>query len=354
MQLHLVLPGLVWPSAQASGLGAGLDTPALEYLLGHANIENSAGASFERWLGRAFGLTGATLPHAALRRLGEDDRADVTGEWLCADPVHLHFARERLLLADAADLDITDAEAAALIDGLNGFLTDDETDFIAFEAGAPTRWYLRLNAPVRAHFAVLNDVVGRPVSQFLPEGEHGLRWQRLGNELQVFLHNHPVNQAREATGQRTINSVWFWGAGALPASAPTPPAARVFANDVLSRGLARAAGVEPETATALSAVTGRSARMTSQSPRDHALVVLDALHRPSLYLDLDTWRIRLAELEAQWFAPLVAALKSGRITNVRISAPGDQRSVELKLRTADVWKFWRRSRPLESLTGPRS
>lgn len=339
MQLHLVLPGLVWPSANARGFAAALGTPALEALLGHARIACSAATSFEAWLAALFGLHGDTLPHAALRRLGEHRAPHVEGEWLCADPVHLHFARERLLLSDASELDITEAEAAALVTGLNDFLVADEADFAAFEACAPTRWYLHLNAPARAQFVPLSDVVGRPVSHFLPAGEDGRRWQRIGNELQVFLHNHPVNQAREAAGRRTVNSVWFWGAGTLPGRL-SAPADCIVADDILARGLARAAGIEPGTPTAL--------------PSHDALVVLDTLHRPSLYLDVEAWRSRLLELEARWFVPLVAALKARRISSVRISAPGDRHCVTLDVRAGDLWKFWRRPRSLEALLDTRS
>lgn len=335
MQLHLVLPGLVWPSASASGFAAGLQTPALDSLLGHARITRADARGFECWLARLFGLSGETVPLAALRRLGEDDAAPATGEWLCADPVHLHFARERLLLADAGELGITGAEAARLVADLNDFLAD-EPGFGGFETRAPTRWYLRLTSSARASFVPLSDVVGRPVSHFLPEGEDARRWQRIGNELQVFLHNHPINQAREAAGQRTINSLWLWGAGALPGTLAAP-APCVLADDVLARGLARAAGLEP--GAPVLAPTGRD-----------TLVVLDALHRPSLYLDIDTWRSRLLELEAQWFAPLVAALKMRRVTTLRISAPGDRQCVTLDIRAGDTWKFWRRPRRLEALT----
>jgi hypothetical protein len=38
-------------------------------------------------------------------------------------------------------------------------------------------------------------------------------------EAQMTLHGHPLNAAREAAGQRPINSVWFWGCGAMPTRA---------------------------------------------------------------------------------------------------------------------------------------
>ncbi len=335
MQLHLVIPGLVWPDAGASGLTSGLSLPALETLLAHARTAHTPAMPFESWLGQAFGLRPDGVPVAALRRLGERDTAPVEGEWLCADPVHLQFAREHLVLTDAFDLAVSAPEAAALLEGLNDHFLATEQDFIRFEARSTRRWYLRLRSPARAEFSPLNEVVGRPVARFMPRGDEGARWQRIINEGQVFLHNHPVNQAREAAGERMVNSLWFWGAGALP-DRVVAPAPIVRAADRLTCGLARAAGVRPD-------------GLTGRLPAQDAFVVVDDLHRPSLYLDIDTWRTCLGELEGQWFKPMLAALKSRRLSKLRITAPGDRTTLELNLTTYDLWKFWSGPRKLESL-----
>jgi len=155
------------------------------------------------------------------------------------------------------------------------------------------------------------------------------------NESQVFLHNHPVNQAREAAGERMVNSLWFWGGGTLPDKV-VAPALIVRAEDRLTRGLARAAGIRPD-------------GLTGRLPSQDAFIVVDALFRPGLYLDIDAWRSALTELESQWFKPLLAALKSRKLARLRITVPGDRTTLELRLATYDLWKFWARPRSLESL-----
>ena len=40
--------------------------------------------------------------------------------------------------------------------------------------------------------------------------------QRLQSEMQMLLYNHPVNNAREAKRQYTVNAFWLHGAGMLP------------------------------------------------------------------------------------------------------------------------------------------
>lgn len=339
MSIQLVIPGLIWPAATAVDLTKGLALPALEALLGHAHVSRGPAQSFEACLAGAFGLSAGGAAHAPLRRLGEADGVAVEGDWLCADPVHLHFAREHLLLSDATELDITAQEAAALIERLNAFFAEAEPGLGSFEAVTPARWYMRLAGPARARFVALNDAVGRPVAHFLPEGEDARRWQRLASEAQILLHDHPLNRAREAEGRRTINSLWLWGAGAIP-SGIRAPARAVQADDVLARGLARAAGLEASAPHAL--------------PGADTLVVLDALHTPALHLDIERWREALQRLETEWFAPLLAALKAGRSEPLRITAPGDRATLELTLTARGLWKFWRRPRPLDSLTGTPS
>jgi hypothetical protein len=67
---------------------------------------------------------------------------------LCCDPVHLHFARDTLLLADASGLAITRQEADTLMAGLN----DTFSDIGRFEAPAPDRWYVHLQERPAPHF----------------------------------------------------------------------------------------------------------------------------------------------------------------------------------------------------------
>lgn len=334
MQLHLVLPGLVWPSAQARGLATDLQLPALATLLTHARVSSAAALGLEDWLGRQFGLAAEGMPHAALRRLGEDDLAppEPGSHWLNADPVHLHFAREHLLLADASSHQIGMADARKLVAALNEVFGD----IGQFEMATPERWYLRLAQPASGRFFPLGDAVGRPVAHFLPEGEGARAWQQVMNEAQIVLFNHPINQAREAEGRPTANSVWLWGNGELPTSVASP-AARLMGAHPLLRGLARAAKLDsaPFDIAALNEAD--------------TFAVDDALLSPARYLDLAGWRDTLQKLETDCFAPLLAALKARRIDTLRISAPGDRATLQLEVKAGDLWRFWRRKRSLDSV-----
>ncbi len=334
MQLHLVLPGLLWPGASAFSPVSGLELPALARLLGGGQHRIAGFEPLDRQLARLFGLTADPLPLAALRRRGEPHLPPpgAATHWLCADPVNLSFAREHLLLHEFREYELDGDEATELVAALN----ETFADLGRFEMCAPTRWYLRLAAPTRVTLYPLNDVAGRPVKHFLPEGDDARLWQRTMNEAQMLLHNHPLSRAREEAGHRTVNSVWFWGAGAIETTPKTGFAA-VQTLDPLSAGLARAAGLEPAAPDVAAAL------------KEDTLVVLDALLKPSQRFDLESWRDALGALERNWFAPLADALRAGRLHTLKLSAPGDRGSLELVVRASDRWKFWRKPLDFDAL-----
>lgn len=341
MSIHLLVPGLLWPAATAFSPVAGLVLPGLERVLGLGRRRIEAFRPFELQLAELFGCVAGggsdgdppPLPLAALRRAGEDLPMPAgDAHWLCADPVTLSFAREHMLLSEVPAGHFSQADADALLSALN----ETFADLGVFEACSPTRWYLRAHTAPDVRLYPLQDVVGRPVKHFLPEGRDARLWQRTMNEAQIVLHNHPLNRAREEADLPVVNSLWLWGAGEFSRS-PRAPAAAIQTRDPILRGLARACGLEaqaPALASALQADT---------------LVLIDSLQQPALQRDVDAWREALQVLESEWFAPLAATLGSGRLDRLELSAPSDRGTLELQARAAERWKFWRKPYTFETL-----
>lgn len=327
MSLHLVVPGLLWPAASRREALRDLDLPALSTLLGRAQRRTAAGLGLSDWIAHTFALGGDEIPWGALRRLGEDP-AQRDGIWLCADPAHLRFARDTLVLADARELAISADEAGALLAALNQHFSDVGS----FHGGDAQHWYLRLPTAPAVRTAPLDRVLGRSFELFLPDGPEATRWRALLNEAQMLLHGHPVNAAREARGLPAINSVWLWGAGSLPALPPSPYA-EVLADDALVRGAARAAGAN------CAALPARAPGACSGAA---TLAVVDSLLGAAAYRDLAAWRGALERLERDWFAPLRGALHAGSLRQLRLSAPGDEATLEMLITRRDLWKLWRR------------
>ncbi|HNO58373.1 MAG TPA: hypothetical protein PKI28_11990, partial [Accumulibacter sp.] len=217
MHLTIVVPELIWPEPDDRSTLDALDCPALTTLLARSHLRRRPPQSFEATLTDTFGQTDG-VGYAALRLLGEENPPTI-GEacWLCADPVHLRLHQEQLILADGSHLAVTAAEARAVVDELNRQFADSGH----FHLGAADRWYLRLPAdalPGRLEVVPLSAVSGRRVGRQLPETAEWRGLRCLLNELQMVLHDHPVNQRREELAQPTINSLWLWGGGAPPAA----------------------------------------------------------------------------------------------------------------------------------------
>lgn len=331
-----------------------LALPGLEKLLAHSSFTRLPARAWEEALAICFGLD-SSAPFGALRLRGEAKAPPPgKGQWLCADPIHLKFHHERVVLADTAAFPLSEAESQELVAALNR----EFADIGSFHAAHPRRWYLRLNTPTAYDAPPLSTVAGRMLDGQLPEGMDGAKFKRLGNEIQMFLHHHPVNEARVAAGLPTINGVWLWCAGHAEISgrqneaAPTaraapdfadfaPHFASVWCDDPLASGLALAGGIPVHPL-----LPDLEKLRTLAHPGSHYLVVLDAALLPALYEDQPAWRNSLAHLEKAWFAPL--AFKAADI-HVSLLAPTIYGLLRWEHRPSDRWKFWRRPQPLAQL-----
>src|SRR5690606_8083595 len=50
-------------------------------------------------------------------------------------------------------------------------------------------------------------------SAVLPQGRDAPWVRRTMTELQMLLHEHPVNESRAARDKPTVNALWLWGHG---------------------------------------------------------------------------------------------------------------------------------------------
>lgn len=292
MHAELMVPGLLAAPAEPR-------RPALELLLARARVAHSDPESAESWLGRAFGLE--PLPAGALT-------AGAPGFWLRADPVHLRVLRDRIVIVPVSGL--APEYAAALVETLNRHFAGRHE----FRAPHPDRWAMS-SAPAPIDAPPAHELAGEDLAARMPAAP----WPALLNEIQMTLHEHPAHEGRELE----VNGVWLWGAGELPVAA----AARwrsVSAEDPLALGLARIARLAHRTPPA------SAAEWLAELPEDgRHLAAFDALHD---------------SLEADWFAPLLAALRQRRIGMLTLHVPDAGCAFEVV--RSDLRRFWRRPRPL--------
>lgn len=351
--LTLIVPFSVPPGAAIDADGGGndamleallrqLELPALGKLLTRASPGPRErhddpflrALPHERWLAGRAGLDTARVPSAPYMRLadmtaaGNGATADDGQAWACLQPVHIHAARDHLVLMDPAQLHIRSEESAALHAAVAGLLQESG---IVLETPHPARWYipqavfgpLVAASPLRA--------TGRNIDVWMQAGERARDWRRIQNEIQMTWYDHPVNQAREAAGEFSVNSVWLHGGGTLQ---PVPRLAdTVLTGDAFLRGLALAGGAacqpQPPRFKAIQAMQGS------------AMVLLDDAIESHIAQDWGLWIERMHTLDAEWFAPALAALEAGQLQAVTLMLSGDNHYAEFTVRRADLRKFWR-------------
>ena len=231
---HLIVPfaqcsGDDWLQAMSS-----IELKNLGYLLRGMKLANkdsgqadSLSPPHERVLAKASGLTSEAdglIPWAA-----HEAKAEPNKGWAFITPCHWAMGREHATLTDPATLDMTEAESRTLLAAMQPYFA---TEGITLHYAAPTRWLAEGNVFRSLPTASLDRVMGRNVDRWLPASK---AIKLLQNEMQMLLYTHSVNDERAAKGQRSSNSFWVSGSGALSESATASPHVNV------NRGLAQAA-----------------------------------------------------------------------------------------------------------------
>jgi len=210
----------------------------LRTLLRKADPLESGARGYMEGLAARFDLP-SPLPAGALTRelIAGDAGADA---WLCADPawVQPDLNGARLLACGQMQLSMDDAQALA--EPLKPLF--DEAGMVLM-VSAPDHWHVRLPAQTATpEFAAPEQALGEDLYYHLPRGAEGRSWRILLNEVQVILHQHPLNAERRQHGLPPVNHLWLWGGGVLPGAVRTP-LVQVIGDDLLLAALARQARV---------------------------------------------------------------------------------------------------------------
>ncbi|MFZ1640315.1 MAG: hypothetical protein WAV07_02540 [Candidatus Contendobacter sp.] len=337
--LHLLIPGLL-ESGRFDSTDSAFPSPvapALGWLLARAD-SRPVPATTDETLFQLFNLpvpATADLPVAAITRLADGGDPD-DGWWLRADPVHLRPDLHGVLLADVRVLALEPVEAALLAAAFDQIFA---ADGLQLHVPCPERWYLRLPADPGIRTHPLVDAIGRDINPLLPQGPACQRWHALLTEIQMLFHHHLVNRAREERNRPLVNSVWFWGGGICPTGARAP-ASGLYANDPLTRGLARLAN-----ATVAPAPEHAGDWLEAAGGKSDSLVVLETMRYDVADGDFATWADHIVELEHTWFTLCRRWLQTGKLAALHLY-PGN--GWVYTLTSAARWRFWRRVRPLSA------
>lgn len=333
MHLTLFIPDLLPAPGMQTDAGS---APVLRRILGRGKMRHCPANSAEAWLCSAFEVEKQhDWPVAPLTAAIDRIAAD-TGTLLRADPVHLQLQRSQTFVLAAPALQIESDEARVLATALNEHFA---TEGFTFHAPHPARWYLSIKSDTAPDTPplispALSALAGRP----LPGEPLSGAWHRRLTEIQMLLHAHPVNAAREARGAPVINSVLLWGGGRMPA-VPGRHYTHVWTNDALATALAAAGN-----AACAPAPGNASAWLASLSRAHNAaashLVTCESAHFSSRYGGEQAWQQVINALENDWFTPLWSALRTS-LASLDIVTTGPAQCLQFSVRATDRYRFWR-------------
>ncbi|HEX4377486.1 MAG TPA: hypothetical protein VHZ99_10095 [Steroidobacteraceae bacterium] len=239
-----------------------------------------------------------------------------TGYWL-ATPAHLFAGLDSVHLHPDGLLRLGDDEQQWLA-----------TDFARVFSDSPWRLEaigkreLLLGGPVlAADGADPSTLPGGDPARGLPRGDGANLLRRLGSEVEMWLHDHPINRQRVARGEMPVTALWLWGARA-PVPSPTlrlrQPA--LFGRDVYLEALCQLLRLTcADISQALPAIESVPARLGSDT-----VLLME----------------RLSQLEQQVLPAALRAVRERRL-NLHLIAGRH-------LFSLSSWRLmqrWRRSRP---------
>jgi hypothetical protein len=314
------------------GLPGGVALPGLQHAA-RFGTRSRIPRGWRPWL--AWWLTGheSGAPATVAAQVAPSEASMV---WM-ATPVHLvagltslHLDRRSILRLGAEDSAALAAEFRGVFHD-SGFLLQplDSGDFLLSGPQLPPS---ETPEPARS----LGDSLAH--SQRAGSADPALR--RLGAEIEMWLHDHPVNDSRSRRGELPVTGLWLWGGGPMPEmrrphdSAATGSSDIAFGRDAYLQGLWAALGEKvfplPEQLT----------DVFSYSQARRAALVIEI--GPMLHSN-PTWTFfdAVAQIDRSFITPAVDALNQGRFERLAILANDHQ----LTARARDRLKLWRRIRP---------
>jgi hypothetical protein len=262
--------------------------------------------------------------------------ADAGRHYWLATPVHFFTGIDRIQLHGAGPLWLPEAEQQELVRQFAQVFGDSPWRLLAFGQ----RELLLAGPPLSASGLDPAEFSGADPSPGLPQGPDAAALKRLGSEIELWLHQQPLNQARIARGELAISALWLWGgARTAPPPAPhrsvrlalpgTPPPPRLFGRDTYAEALWRLSGAAaqplPQSLAAAGALMDAAADCIFLFPMRHDGSVTSAL----------------VQLEQGWLAAAGTALRRHRIAALQLLIGARV----YRLSGLNLYRLWRTRAP---------
>jgi len=337
MELDLLLPFGLAPEELARDLLREMCTPALSVLLARSRRTHyqtidgfSRALPHEIHLAQRFGLAASAeaSPGIAAALMQHFNLPATAGAWFILQPVHLHIARDHLVLTDPRQLSLPDDDARALFAAVQPLFEEAGSSLLYGDAQT---WVVHRDEWAELRTSTPDAAIGHNIDIWMPKGANERDWRRMQNEVQMHWHTHAVNDARDRHGHKPVNSLWLWGG----ASATALPQGPYDAHFVVpgSTSPYRMLGAAKAASSAIGIIQAQ--------PR-HALLVLDELVGLALAGAWAEWLACMQRYETLWFAPLLAALQAGELDRINLTLSHDRALRTYTVSKSSLRAFWRK------------
>ncbi|MGZ3238178.1 MAG: hypothetical protein ACXU8A_12465, partial [Burkholderiaceae bacterium] len=318
--LDILLPFSLPPAEMARDLLGALKMPALASLLARGKQSKlqdfdafSRALPHEIWLARQFGLdapqtdnNSPRLAKAAMQAFGLGADA---GHWFILHPVHIHIARDHLVLTDQRRLELSEQESHALFETAKPLFEEAGKSLLYGDAHT---WFVRADDWADLLTATPDAACGHNIDIWMPkdpQDTHDRAWRKLQNEVQMHWHTHLINEQREFRRVDPINSVWLWGGSSAIEGSMSAPYTHTFNLSGIQKAYRQPGSSQMETCTAADVIAAAPQR---------GLLMLDTLSGSGLAQDWSYWLEQMHALEDNWLVPILAALGNGKISSVSL------------------------------------
>lgn len=278
---------------------------------------------WQRGLLAALGLSVdryASAPVAA-RSCGESRPGSF---WMHLEPVHFVTGLDRLnLLPLTAMARLTHEERESLRTAITVHLLEWNLQLHTLTDGS---WLVHAGQAMDIETMCPEAAASRELDSALPNGKDAGSLRRLMTEMQMLLHDHPVNERRTRTGLPVVNALWPWGSG-IDADDDSVHLDRAHL-PVASGDLPYLRGIYRE-----------NQNLIRPAPFDCAGLLESVANtvRAIAVVEVEEQSV----LEDNWVAPLVRALASGRLTRLDLVLD----DWHLDASRSALRRFWRRALP---------
>lgn len=320
MNFTLAIPSLNYPTAADL---PPLELPFLSKLMQFGKFKAapaSASAFYAEYLWQG----------SLLARAKEAAGLPVEQATVLVSPVWLQMGMNQVNMLDGADIGIQADEAQRLCAELSDFYSDELCQFYPVR---PDLWLAVMPNQPQWQTEPFWDVLG-PNDGSVRTENHAADWLRMQTEIQMWLHNHAINESRSRAKVPPINGVWLWNDLQGKASESLPLGCESGWAQFYS---GRRLDASYDWQTWLDALEESGLKGAD------SVVFLPDLAATGHTADVWTYKDTLEQWDQRWFAPLWQALSEGRLKNLVIATDGESGG-ELHIKAKAGRAFWKKSR----------